>query len=100
MENEKLKMAADICSYVDDEDGNLKMEFSIPGVKKEDIQLKMVDESFRLTARREDFDYVSTGAFCCQVHSHHARASYENGVLKLVVPFKDPMEGAHDVTIY
>jgi len=81
MAEEKFKMAADVCSYVDDERKNLNLEISIPGVKKEDIKLKLLS------------------AFCCPVDAKDATAKYENGVLKITVPFRDPMEGAHDVAI-
>jgi HSP20 family molecular chaperone IbpA len=96
---DKKKVGAETCSYVDEENCELKIEITLPGVKREDIHLKMLDDIFTLVAERGEFDYVRTGSFHCPVKASDAVAHYENGLLEIAVPFKDRMDGALDIPI-
>jgi len=97
---EKRKLAAELCSYVDDEKSSIHLEFTIPGVKKEDIDLKLNNDSFSLKAEKNDAEYVSTGTFCCPVEIEKTEANYENGLLLINIPLKDPWKNAYNVTIH
>jgi HSP20 family protein len=88
----RIRVAPEICSYVDDGHEFLTLEISIPGVPRSDIVLKMHADSFSLSAPREDIEYVTAMSFCCPVKPESANASYQNGLLKVVVPFKDRMK--------
>ena len=99
MAEEKLKVAPGICAYVDDEHTRLTMEIVLPGVPKENVKLRMHEDSFSLSAPKEDVEYVTALSFCCPVNPDKAKAKYKDGLLRLEVPFKDPMEDAVTVPI-
>nr|WP_320016607.1 Hsp20 family protein [uncultured Desulfobacter sp.] len=94
------KIAADLCSYVDEKNSTLHLEFMVPGVKKENIDLKVNDDSFSLRAEKNDVEYVSTGSFCYPVEVSDTKANYENGILLIDIPLKDRWKGAVNVTIH
>ena len=96
---ERIKVGPDICSYIDDEGEHLTVEISIPGVRKEKIDLKLKEDSLYLTAPRDDVEFVGALAFCCPVVPDRAEAHYEDGLLKVTIPFKDQMENALRVKI-
>jgi len=99
MAEEKIKVAPDICAFVDDMHSKATLEITIPGVKKKDIKIKMHKDSFNLSASREDIEYVASLSFCCPVKPEAAKATYDNGLLRIEVPFKDPMEDAVKVPV-
>ena len=88
MAEDKFRMSPDVCSYTSDDNRTFHFEISLPGVKKEDIHLKLISEGFSLTAPGKDCEYVSALSFCCPVEAEKAEANYENGCLKVAVPFK------------
>lgn len=94
-----FRMSPDVCSYMSEDNNRLNIEVSMPGIDKKDVQLQMVDDSFSLSAAGKDVEYVTASAFCCPVKAAEAQATYENGCLKITVPFKDPFENAVRVAI-
>ena len=46
MTAERTHVSADVCSHIDEESRNLKLEVAIAGVKNDDIQLQMTEKGF------------------------------------------------------
>src|SRR5947209_10893427 len=59
----------------------------------------MLEDSVHLTAPARDIEYVAALALGWPVKPDKAEATYEHGLLRIEVPFKDPMEDAVKVAI-
>ncbi len=99
MPESRIRVAPNTVAYADAENRKLVMEFAIPGAPTDTIDLKILEDSVHLTAPAKDIEYVSTLALGWPVKPHKAEATYEHGLLRIEVPFKDPMEDAVKVAI-
>jgi len=95
----RMKVAPDTVAYADGENHKLVVEFAIPGAPTDTIDLKMLEDSVHLTAPARDIEYVAALALGWPVKPDKAEATYEHGLLRIEVPFKDPMEDAVKVAI-
>ena len=96
---ERMKVATDTVAYADEEQHKLIVEFAIPGAPTETIDVKILKDSVHLLAPARDIEYVSALASGWPVKPDKAEATYEHGLLRIEVPFKDPMEDAVKVAI-
>ena len=95
----RMKVAPDTVAYADGESHKLVVEFAIPGAPTDTIDLKVLPDSVHLTAPARDIEYVAALALGWPVKPDKAEATYEHGLLRIEVPFKDPMEGAVKIAI-
>ena len=99
MLEKRFRVAPNTVAYADDEKNKLVVEFAIPGAPTDTIDLKLLPDSVHLTAPARDIEYVSALALGWPVKPDKAEATYEHGLLRIEVPFKDPMEDAVKVPI-
>ena len=99
MPDVRMKVAPDTVAYADGENHKLVVEFAIPGAPADTIDLKILEDSVHLTAPARDVEYVAALALGWPVKPDKAEATYEHGLLRIEVPFKDPMEGAVKIAI-
>jgi len=99
MVENRIRVAPSTVAYADGESNKLVVEFAIPGAPTDTIDLKLLPDSIHLTAPARDIEYVSALALAWPVKPDKAEAIYENGLLRIQVPFKDPMEDAVKVAI-
>jgi HSP20 family molecular chaperone IbpA len=99
MTESRIRVAPSTVAYADEENNKLVVEFAIPGAPTDTIDLKLLPDSVHLTAPARDIEYVSALALAWPVKPDKAEAIYEHGLLRIEVPFKDPMEDAMKVVI-
>ena len=99
MPEDRIRVAPNTVAYADGENHKLVVEFAIPGAPTDTIDVKILEDSVHLTAPARDIEYVSSLALGWPVKPDKAEASYEHGLLRIEVPFKDPMEDAVKVVI-
>lgn len=95
----RMRVAPDTVAYADGEKGRLVVEFAIPGAPTDTIEVKILQDSIHLTAPSRDIEYVAALALSWPVKPDKAEATYDHGLLRIEVPFKDPMEDAVKVAI-
>jgi len=95
----RMRVAPDTVAYADGEKNKLVVEFSIPGAPTETVDVKILADSVHLTAPARDIEYVAALALGWPVKPDKAEATYEHGLLRIEVPFKDPMEDAVRIPI-
>jgi HSP20 family protein len=95
----RMKVATDTVAYADAENRKLVVEFAIPGAPADTVDVKILKDSVHLSAPARDIEYVASLALGWPVKPDKAEAIYEHGLLRIEVPFKDPMEDAVKVVI-
>ena len=95
----RIRVAPSTVAYADEEHDRLVVEFAIPGAPTDTIDVKILEDSVHLTAPTRDIEYVAALALGWPVKPDKAEATYEHGLLRIEVPFKDPMEDAVKVVI-
>ena len=79
---------------------SFELEVHLPGVKKEKINIKFLDDMFNLEAEQsENRFYCLTEALPFLVNVNSIKAQYDNGLLKITGTVKNPLEEAVDVKI-
>ena len=99
MQDSRMKVAPDTVAYADAENRKLVVEFAIPGAAADTVDVKILEDSVHLTAPARDIEYVTSLALGWPVKPDKTEATYEHGLLRIEVPFKDPMEDAVKVVI-
>ena len=99
MPDYRRKIAPYTVAYADAENRKLVAEVVIPGASADTVDMKILEHRVHLTAPARDINYVASLALGWPVKPDKAEATYEYSLLRIEVPFKDPMKDAVKVVI-
>jgi len=95
----KPRISPDSFACLDDKEENLLVTVELPGVKKEDIDLRMREEVIYVRAEREDIEFLGHIHSAEKIDPEKAKASFENGLLDIKVPLKERKTSAVRIKI-
>lgn len=73
-----------------EEKNNVKVVVELPGISKEDINLKCAEESINIKVDTPKRKYSKAVNLPCKVKPMSAKASYKNGVLEIALDRTEP----------
>ena len=69
------------------------IEVELPGVHKKDIDFQAAENSFCLSAPRDDIEYFGCWILAHAIEPEKAKATFVNGLLRVTVPLAESFEG-------
>jgi len=97
--DEKVWTLPDVVREVDYEKNKVDIEIALPGVKENQINLKILPEWFNLVAKRDKFEYRANSGFGAEVIPEKTIAEYANGLLKIHAIIHNRLDDATNVKI-
>jgi HSP20 family protein len=79
--------------YMDHDDKNYYIQVELPGVKKEDAELEVSDQSFCVRGERADIELLGCYILMHAVNAEKAKAKFDNGLLNIEIPIKKILKG-------
>jgi len=85
----------------DYDEKKVTIEMSIPGVKKEDIELKVLPTWLHVSAVRphEKVEYAVNASFGIEIVPEKTTAEYYHGLLKIYAVIHDPLDDAKEIPL-
>ena len=92
-EEENLKVPVSPAAFIYHTEDEYIIEIELPGVKKEDIEIKITENTFCIRAPRKSMEYTGCWVLDHDFDADESNASYENGLLSVRVPIVESKEG-------
>jgi len=81
------------------EEQKIKLQVALPGVKKDAISMKALEDYFILRAPRDDIEYALDLDFGYNIEPEKTVSNYYEGLLTVEFKLYNPLEHAYEVKI-
>lgn len=92
-------MSPDVCVFNDTNLETLNIQIELPGVDKNDIDLRFYEDGFYIVAKSENAKYMGSYSLIFPVLPEKAIANHSNGLLTINIPYKKPFQEGVKVKI-
>lgn len=89
----------DVAREIDYEHNKVEIEIALPGVKEDQICVKILPEWFNLIAKRDKYEYRANSGFGVEVIPEKTTAEYSNGLLKIHGVIHNKIDDATNIKI-
>ncbi len=91
-DNENPKVPVSPAAFIYHTEDEYIMEIELPGVEKEDIEVKITENTFCVKAPRRNMEYTGCWVLAHEFDADKSNASYKNGLLTVRVPLTEAKE--------
>jgi len=92
-EAKPVKPTLEPVMYMDHDDKNYYIQVELPGVKKEDAELEVSDQSFCVRGERVDIEFLGCYILTHAANVEKVKAKFDNGLLNIEIPIKKILRG-------
>jgi HSP20 family protein len=87
------------CMYINHDMDNYYAQVELPGVKKEDIDLTVSENGMCIKGKRGEQEINGCWMLAHNVKTDDVKAKYDQGLLDIVMPFKNPINSGKSIKI-
>jgi HSP20 family protein len=97
--DEPIENATLPCMCITNDLEKYNAQVELPGVKKEDIELEVMDNGLCIRGKKGENKISGCWMLNHQIAKGSVKANYESGLLDIEMPFKKPLKGGRKVKI-
>ena len=87
------------CMYINHDHEAYYAQMELPGVKKEDIELEVMENGLCISGKKGEKDIAGCWMLAHPVNVDETSAKYNEGLLDIKMPMKNPLKGGKKVNI-